>query len=53
MQEENLSIGQTQRRQLNNLQALLSQNQARFDVISKQIDAYWSNHLDKVRDNNK
>lgn len=52
-QEESMVINQAHRRQLNKLQNLLSQNQARFDIISKQIDAHWSSHLEAVRENNR
>lgn len=48
-----MAINQAHRRQLNKLQTLLSQNQARFDIISKQIDANWSSHLETARENNR
>ncbi|XP_031628108.1 nuclear pore complex protein Nup214-like [Contarinia nasturtii] len=49
----NLAANQTHRRLINKLQNQLAQNQARFDVFSKQLDANWSAHLQNQRENDK
>lgn len=48
-----LGVNQTYRRLVNKLQKQLTQNQAHFDVLSKQLDANWSAHLQNQRENNK
>lgn len=49
----NSAANQTHRRLINKLQNQLAQNQARFDVFSKQLDANWSAHLQNQRENDK
>lgn len=51
--DANMTVNQTHRRLVNKLQNLLAQNQARFDVFSKQLDANWSSHLQNQRENDK
>lgn len=49
----NSAANQTYRRLINKLQNQLAQNQARFDVFSKQLDSNWSAHLQSQRENDK
>lgn len=48
-----MAVNQTHRRLVNKLQNQLAQNQARFDIFSKQLDANWSTHLQTQRENDK
>lgn len=51
--DESAAANQTHRRLVNKLQNLLAQNQSRFDVFSKQLDANWNAHLQNKRENDK
>lgn len=48
-----MTVNQTHRRLVNKLQNLLAQNQSRYDVFSKQLDANWNAHLQHKRENDK
>lgn len=51
--DDSLTLRQTHKRIINKLEKLLLQNKSNFESFSKQIDANWSDYLEKTKENNK